>query len=104
MYRCIRRWIKGTRKECPQCNASAKKHDIRVLYAQSVVVQDDQGKAKLEEDLEVEREARQKAERNEAQARLECQLLKSELMKVKASVSQQPKVRYKTTRDTLMVE
>jgi E3 ubiquitin-protein ligase RFWD3 len=37
-YSCIEKWLKGQGGKCPQCNAKAKRQDIRVLYAKSIKV------------------------------------------------------------------
>ncbi|XP_042913235.1 E3 ubiquitin-protein ligase RFWD3, partial [Parasteatoda tepidariorum] len=33
---CITRWLKGQNARCPQCNARARKSEIRNIYAKSV--------------------------------------------------------------------
>lgn len=35
---CIEKWLKGSGSKCPQCNKSARRKDIRVLYAKSIRV------------------------------------------------------------------
>lgn len=34
--RCIEKWLKGQGERCPQCNAKAKKGDIRIIYTKSI--------------------------------------------------------------------
>ena len=38
---CIDKWLKGqSGGKCPQCNAKAKKADIRVIFAKAISVVD----------------------------------------------------------------
>jgi len=37
-FSCIDKWLKGQGGKCPQCNAKAKRQDIRVLYAKCLKV------------------------------------------------------------------
>lgn len=38
---CIEKWLKGQGGgKCPQCNAKAKKTDIRVIFAKTIAVVD----------------------------------------------------------------
>ena len=37
---CIEKWLKGQGERCPQCNAKAKKVDIRVIFAKALSVVD----------------------------------------------------------------
>ena len=40
MFSCIEKWLKGQGERCPQCNAKAKKVDIRIIFAKSISVID----------------------------------------------------------------
>lgn len=83
---CITRWLKGQNR-CPQCNARARKSEIRNIYARAVKVIDSSERDKALEDLVKETELRRKAEISATQERLklmlaeqECERLKKELM------------------------
>ncbi|XP_035208093.1 E3 ubiquitin-protein ligase RFWD3-like isoform X2 [Stegodyphus dumicola] len=87
---CITRWLKGQNARCPQCNARARKSEIRNIYAKAVKVMDSSERDKALHDLMKESELRRKAEMNAAQERLkhmmavqECERLKKELMETK---------------------
>jgi len=34
--KCVERWLKDGHQKCPQCNAKAKRADIRVIYAKKL--------------------------------------------------------------------
>lgn len=37
---CVEKWLKGSGGKCPQCNAKAKRADIRLIYAKTISVVD----------------------------------------------------------------
>lgn len=71
---CIEKWLKGQGGKCPQCNAKAKRQDIRVLYAKSVKALDTTERDRALKELEKERELRRRAEMEGAQLRLQFQM------------------------------
>ena len=38
--KCIERWLKDCHSKCPQCNAKAKKNDLRIIYAKKLTTLD----------------------------------------------------------------
>ncbi|CAL1297069.1 unnamed protein product, partial [Larinioides sclopetarius] len=83
---CITKWLKGNAR-CPQCNARARKSEIRNIYAKAVKVVDSSERDKALLELQLERDLRKKAEMTANQERLkhmmsvqECERLKRELM------------------------
>jgi len=36
----VDKWLKGSGEKCPQCNAKAKKKDVRIIYAKAISVVD----------------------------------------------------------------
>ncbi|KAF8766457.1 E3 ubiquitin-protein ligase RFWD3 like protein [Argiope bruennichi] len=86
---CITKWLKGQNARCPQCNARARKSEIRNIYAKAVKVIDSSERDKALLELKKEQELRKKAEMVANQERLkymmsvqECERLKKELMEV----------------------
>ncbi|XP_054724459.1 E3 ubiquitin-protein ligase RFWD3-like [Uloborus diversus] len=84
---CITRWLKGQNARCPQCNARARKSEIRNIYARAVKVIDSSERDRALQDLQKEQELRRKFEMEATQERLkytlaskECERLKKELM------------------------
>lgn len=59
---CIDKWLKGNGQKCPQCNARARKGDIRVVYAKSLKVRDTAERDRAQRELEQERSTRLKLE------------------------------------------
>ncbi|GIY10990.1 e3 ubiquitin-protein ligase RFWD3 [Caerostris darwini] len=55
---CITRWLKGQAR-CPQCNARARKSEIRNIYAKSVKVIDTLERDKALEELQKERQTKE---------------------------------------------
>ena len=88
---CIERWLKakGGNDKCPQCNAPAKKKDIRNIYTKAVKSIDTTERDRALADLEKEKEARQKAEEREARALLQYQLAKAECEKIVTQLKKQ---------------
>ena len=91
MISCIERWLKakGGNDKCPQCNAPAKKKDIRNIYARAIKTIDTTERDRALADLEKEKEARNRAEQAEAQVLLQFQLAKAECERVKLQLDQQ---------------
>ncbi|XP_076371243.1 mutagen-sensitive 302 [Tachypleus tridentatus] len=86
-FSCIERWLKGQGAKCPQCNAAAKKSEIRTIYAKCLKVLDTSERDRALKELEKEKELRRRAELEVAQTRLkyqmafqECERIKKELM------------------------
>ncbi|GFQ66877.1 e3 ubiquitin-protein ligase RFWD3, partial [Trichonephila clavata] len=84
---CITRWLKGQSARCPQCNARARKSEIRNIYAKAVKVIDSTERDKALQELQKEKELRRNAEMNAKVEKLkhmmsvqECERLKKELM------------------------
>lgn len=88
---CIERWLKakGGNDKCPQCNAPAKKKDIRNIYTKAIKSIDTTERDRALADLEKEKDARQKAEEREARALLQYQLAKSECERITAQLRKQ---------------
>lgn len=88
---CIERWLKskGVNEKCPQCNAPAKRRDIRNIYTKAIKSIDTTERDRALADLETEREARQRAEEREARALLQYQLTKAECEKLVARLRNQ---------------
>ena len=76
---CIERWskAKGGNNKCPQCNAPARKIDIRNINTKAIKAINTTERDRALADLEKEKGARQKAEEREA-----CALLQREKGKV----------------------
>jgi len=88
---CIERWLKakGGNDKCPQCNAPARKKDIRNIYTKAIKSIDTTERDRALADLEKEKEARQKAEEREARALLQYQLAKAECEKIVTQLKKQ---------------
>ena len=88
---CIERWLKskGGNDKCPQCNAPAKKKNIRNIYARAINTIDTSERDHALAELEKEREARSRAEQAEARVLLQYQLAKAECERMKLQLQQQ---------------
>lgn len=88
---CIERWLKskGGNDKCPQCNAPARKKDIRNIYTKAIKSLDTTERDRALADLEKEKEARQRAEEREARALLQYQLAKAECENIVAQLRKQ---------------
>ena len=88
---CIERWLKakGGNDKCPQCNAPARKRDIRNIYTKAIKAIDTTERDRALADLEKEKEARQKAEEREARALLQYQLAKAECERIVEQLKRQ---------------
>lgn len=80
---CIERWLKGRGEKCPQCNAAAKKSDLRPIFTRVVRAVDTDSAESALRDLEKERQEKQRAQQAEAKARIELQILKKQYEKLK---------------------
>ena len=88
-YSCIEKWIKGSGGgKCPQCNAPAKKGDIRVIYSKAISVVDTTDKDRALKDLEEEKRLRIGAQKAEAQAVIQYQLARTECDRLKEEIRQ----------------
>ncbi|XP_066279408.1 E3 ubiquitin-protein ligase rfwd3.S-like isoform X2 [Branchiostoma lanceolatum] len=83
---CIEKWLKGQGGKCPQCNAKAKKGDIRVIFAKTVKMVDTTDRDRAVRELEREKQLRRKVELEAAQTRLqyelalqECNMIRTQL-------------------------
>ncbi|XP_022094225.1 E3 ubiquitin-protein ligase RFWD3-like isoform X2 [Acanthaster planci] len=85
---CILKWLKANQK-CPQCNAKAKKTDIRIIYAKSLRTVDTSERDRALEELKKEKEVRRKVEIDMAQANLQLRMAMQEMNRLKAQLSAQ---------------
>ena len=76
-------------EKCPQCNAPAKKKDIRNIYAKAIKMIDTTERDRALSELEKERQARKRAEEAEARALLQYQLVKAECERIKTQLQLQ---------------
>ena len=84
---CIEKWIKGSGGgKCPQCNAPAKKTDIRVIYSKAISVVDTTDRDRAVKDLEEEKRLRISAQKAEAQAIIQYQLARAECDRLKEEI------------------
>ena len=88
---CIERWLKakGGNDKCPQCNAPARKKDIRNIYTKAIKAIDTTERDRALADLQKEKEARKKAEEREARALLQYQLAKAECERIVEQLKRQ---------------
>lgn len=86
---CILKWLKGHPGKCPQCNAKADRRDIRVLFVRSVKAVDTSERDQALKELELEKEARKKAELEAAMSRLRYQMALAECNQLKKELDQQ---------------
>ncbi|XP_060082896.1 E3 ubiquitin-protein ligase RFWD3-like [Ylistrum balloti] len=85
-HSCIDKWLRGQGGKCPQCNAKAKRQDIRLLYAKAIKAIDTSERDRALQDLEKEKEARRRCEMEAAQTRLQYQLSVEECNRLKAEL------------------
>lgn len=83
---CIEKWLKGQPAKCPQCNAAAKKADIRHIYAQKLKVLDTTELDRVATELNVEREKRKRSEVEVVLLNQKYKLLHSDYEKLKAEL------------------
>ncbi|XP_078593980.1 E3 ubiquitin-protein ligase rfwd3.S-like isoform X2 [Branchiostoma floridae x Branchiostoma japonicum] len=86
---CIEKWLKGQGGKCPQCNAKAKKGDIRVIYAKTVKMVDTTERDRAVRELEREKQLRRKVELEAAQTRLQYELALQECNKIRAQLDRE---------------
>lgn len=90
---CIEKWLVhggAASSKCPQCNAPAKKSDIRVLFvAKKIVAVEDDGKEeRLLKQLEEERRIKKVALEREASLQQQIQLARAEIIRLKEEIAQ----------------
>lgn len=85
---CIDRWLAGGEgcSKCPQCNAPAKRADIRLLYCRKLVALDTSERDRFEAALQLERKERSRLEEALAAANLQAQLLRAEVDSLKTEL------------------
>ena len=77
---CIEKWLKkGDGGRCPQCNAKAKKADMRLIFTKNISAVDTTGAEAALRQFEGEAAERKRAQQAEARVRIENQMLKNEL-------------------------
>lgn len=81
---CIEKWVQGLRSKCPQCNAPAKRIDIRPIFAQKLMALDTTQLDHLVSELNVEREKRKRSEIDAELMRQKYKLLLNDYEKVKS--------------------
>lgn len=84
---CIDKWLKGQGGKCPQCNAKAKRQDIRVLYAKCLKVIDTTERDRALQELEKEKEARRRGEMEDAQMRMQHHMAVMENVKMREEIT-----------------
>ncbi|XP_019630805.1 PREDICTED: E3 ubiquitin-protein ligase RFWD3-like isoform X1 [Branchiostoma belcheri] len=86
---CIEKWLKGQGGKCPQCNAKAKKGDIRVIYAKTVKMVDTTERDRAMRELEKEKQLRRKVELEAAQTRLQYELALQECNRIRVQLDRE---------------
>ncbi|XP_038053459.1 E3 ubiquitin-protein ligase RFWD3-like isoform X2 [Patiria miniata] len=87
---CILKWLKGlSNQKCPQCNAKAKKTDIRIIYAKALRTLDTSERDRALDQLKKEKEVRRKVEIDMAQANLQLRMAMQEMNRLKAQINAQ---------------
>lgn len=84
---CIEKWVRGQAAKCPQCNASARKSDIRPIYAQKLAALDTTELDRVQGELKKEREKRKRSEIDAELMRQKYNLLRLDYEKVKSEYS-----------------
>ncbi|XP_077549594.1 E3 ubiquitin-protein ligase RFWD3-like [Haemaphysalis longicornis] len=84
---CIEKWVRGQAAKCPQCNASARKSDIRPIYAQKLAALDTTELDRVVGELSKEREKRKRSEIDAELMRQKYNLLLLDYEKVKSEYS-----------------
>lgn len=80
---CIERWVRGQRAKCPQCNAPARRADIRPIFAQKLMALDTVQLDQVVSELNAEREKRKRSEIDAELMRQKYKLLLNDYEKVK---------------------
>lgn len=81
---CIEKWLRGQPAKCPQCNASARKGDVRPIYALKLKVLDTTELDRTTKQLNLEREERQRCQMEMTILNQRYNLLKAEYEKLKS--------------------
>ena len=87
---CIEKWLAGLnnngtpRNKCPECNAVARRPDIRILYSKNISVLDPKEKDDLIKMIECLRAENLQLKHMEACLKMEVQMLKNETIKFKS--------------------
>ena len=90
---CIEKWLAGSnnngtpRNKCPQCNALARRPDIRVLYTKNIIALDPAEKEELVKTIDDCKADISRYKEIEACLRTEIHMLKAENTKLKAASS-----------------
>lgn len=84
---CIEKWVRGQAAKCPQCNALARKSDIRPIYAQKLAALDTTELDRVMGELNKEREKRKRSEIDAELMRQKYNLLLMDYEKVKSEYS-----------------
>jgi hypothetical protein len=86
---CIEKWLAGSnnngtpRNKCPECNAIARRPDIRVLYSKNILVMDPKEKDDLVKTIEILKAENMQLKQAETCMRMEIQVIKNESTKLK---------------------
>lgn len=78
VFSCIEKWHKTTEK-CPTCNLKFKKNEIRPIFSKGIKCVDTAGTEAALKDLDVERTARQEAEKKEGHLRIQLNMKDAEI-------------------------
>jgi len=73
-HSCIEKWLGSSGKKCPQCNAEAKKKDIRVLFCKRLKAIDTAERDRALADLEEERKRRKTVEKQVLDLRVKLEM------------------------------
>ncbi|XP_037527807.1 E3 ubiquitin-protein ligase RFWD3 [Rhipicephalus sanguineus] len=90
---CIERWVRGQRAKCPQCNAPARRVDIRPIFAQKLMALDTVQLDQVVSELNAEREKRKRSEIDAELMRQKYKLLLNDYEKVKSEYANVKRMR-----------
>ncbi|XP_077500102.1 E3 ubiquitin-protein ligase rfwd3.S-like [Amblyomma americanum] len=93
---CIERWVRGQRAKCPQCNAPARRADIRPIFAQKLMALDTVQLDQVVSELNIEREKRKRSEVDAELMRQKYKVLLNDYEKVKSEYTSLKKIRLDT--------
>lgn len=94
---CIERWVRGQRAKCPQCNAPARRVDIRPIFAQKLMALDTIQLDQVMSELNAEREKRKRSEIDAELMRQKYNLLLNDYEKVKSEFFNMKRMRLETS-------
>ncbi|XP_065305534.1 E3 ubiquitin-protein ligase rfwd3.S-like isoform X2 [Dermacentor albipictus] len=94
---CIERWVRGQRAKCPQCNAPARRVDIRPIFAQKLMALDTIQLDQVVSELNAERDKRKRSEIDAELMRQKYKLLLNDYEKVKSEFSNFKRMRLETS-------